>query len=223
MTGRRRSRSTHAPASNPTSSRPTYSRLRSAAISSGPAARTRIAASGSAVRVTYDPTNEIVDAVHRRTNAPSRQMEFTWASWHRWHDDFPLSGPTVPSTLSRRRDRRPSPPLGPPSGPRDRCQGKGSRCEVPRRTNGSLSGPHLPSAGRQHAIRMIRPPRTCSAAQIARPPALSGPARPPALSAPLLRPLIRPACDWSGAWRSGGRVMHWACNRRPGSAGRGRD
>lgn len=48
---------------------------RNAEISSGPAARTMIAASGSAVRVTNDPKKEIVPADQSRTKSRSRQSD----------------------------------------------------------------------------------------------------------------------------------------------------
>ncbi len=68
-TGRRRRRSTHAPATNPTSSAATSSTARSSATSSGPALSVRIATNGRAIRVTNEPNTEIVAALHTRTNA----------------------------------------------------------------------------------------------------------------------------------------------------------
>ncbi len=58
----RRSRSTQAPATRPTSSPGTRSRVRRMATSIGPASRTRIATNGSAIRVTSEPKIEIVPA-----------------------------------------------------------------------------------------------------------------------------------------------------------------
>ncbi len=71
-TGRRRRRSTQAPAANPTSSAATRSRLRSTATSIGPAWSVRMATNGSAIRVTKLPNTEIVAAAHTRMNAPLR-------------------------------------------------------------------------------------------------------------------------------------------------------
>src|SRR3954454_9553516 len=71
-TGRRRSRSTHAPATNPTTSAATSSSERRIATSTGPALSVRMATNGSAILVTNDPNTEIVAADHTRTNAPLR-------------------------------------------------------------------------------------------------------------------------------------------------------
>ena len=72
-TGRRRSRSTQAPATNPTSSAATRSSERRTAISIGPARSVSIATNGSAIRVTNDPKTETVAADHTRTNARLRR------------------------------------------------------------------------------------------------------------------------------------------------------
>ncbi len=53
---------------------PRISQARIAAISSGPAPRTRIAAKGSAVRVTREPKIETVAALNTRTKAGLRQI-----------------------------------------------------------------------------------------------------------------------------------------------------
>ena len=71
-TGRRRRRSTHAPATSPNTSAAPSSRPRRTAISRAPEPRTRIAASGRAIRVTSDPKIEIVAADQTRTNAELR-------------------------------------------------------------------------------------------------------------------------------------------------------
>ena len=72
-TGRRRRRSTHAPATSPKTSVAISSMLRRIATSTAPEPRTRMAASGSAMRVTSDPKIEIVAALHTRTKAWLRQ------------------------------------------------------------------------------------------------------------------------------------------------------
>ena len=58
--GRRRTRSTHAPANKPTRSTARLDETTMSAIWFGPAPRTRSATSGTAVRVTTDPSSEIV-------------------------------------------------------------------------------------------------------------------------------------------------------------------
>ncbi len=58
--GLRRSRSTHAPAKSPTSSTARLAATTSMAISKGPAPRTSSATSGTAVRVTTEPSSETV-------------------------------------------------------------------------------------------------------------------------------------------------------------------
>lgn len=75
MIGRRRSRSTHAPAASPMISAATCSAARIAEISSGPACNTRIAANGRAVRVMSEPKMEIVLADQTARNARSRQSD----------------------------------------------------------------------------------------------------------------------------------------------------
>ena len=75
MTGRRWSRSTHAPATRPIATPPTISNARIAATSPGPAPRTRIAANGNAVRVTSEPKIETVAALKTRRNVGLRQIE----------------------------------------------------------------------------------------------------------------------------------------------------
>ena len=72
-TGRRRRRSTHAPATSPKTSVAPSSSPRSTATSTAPEPSTRIATSGSAIRVTSDPKIEIVAAVQTRTKAWLRQ------------------------------------------------------------------------------------------------------------------------------------------------------
>ena len=73
MTGRRRSRSTQAPATSPRVSPAMSSADLIAATSAAPAPSTRIAAKGSAVRVTNDPSWEATVAAQSRTKSPSRQ------------------------------------------------------------------------------------------------------------------------------------------------------
>src|SRR6185503_474346 len=75
MIGRRRRRSTHAPANSPTMSAATCSTPRSAEMSSAPASRTRIAAHGSAVRVMSEPKIEIVAADQTVTKLRLLQSE----------------------------------------------------------------------------------------------------------------------------------------------------
>src|SRR4029079_5356836 len=75
ITGRRRSRSTHAPATRPIATPPTISNARMAATSPGPAPRTRIAANGNAARVTSEPKIETVAALKTRTKTGLRQIE----------------------------------------------------------------------------------------------------------------------------------------------------
>ena len=72
-TGRRRRRSTQAPATSPKTSVAMSSMLRRIATSIAPEPRTRIAARGSAIRVTSDPKIEIVAAAQTRTKAWLRQ------------------------------------------------------------------------------------------------------------------------------------------------------
>ncbi len=72
MIGRRRSRSTQAPAKSPTISPAMSSADRMAEISSGPAARTRIAAKGNAVRVISEPNTDTVLADQRARKLRSR-------------------------------------------------------------------------------------------------------------------------------------------------------
>ncbi len=67
--GRRRSRSTHAPATRPTSSTARLAEMTSTASWSGPAPSTRSATSGSAVRVTTDPSWDTVWPVHSLTKS----------------------------------------------------------------------------------------------------------------------------------------------------------
>ena len=62
--GRRRRRSTHAPATKPTSSTARLTETTSSAISVGPAPRTRSATRGTAVRVTTLPSRDTVWPVH---------------------------------------------------------------------------------------------------------------------------------------------------------------
>ena len=73
ITGRRRRRSTQAPATNPTRRAAMRSAARSAAISMGPARRVSIATNGSAMRVTNEPKTETVAALHRSMNARLRR------------------------------------------------------------------------------------------------------------------------------------------------------
>ena len=73
MIGRRRSRSTQAPATNPSVSPATSSADRRIATSPAPAPSTRMAANGSAVRVTNDPNIDTVVAAHNRAKSRSRQ------------------------------------------------------------------------------------------------------------------------------------------------------
>ncbi len=68
-TGRRRSRSTHAPATSPTMSAATRSMLRRTATSIGPASRVRMATRGRAIRVISEPKIEMLAAVQTRTKA----------------------------------------------------------------------------------------------------------------------------------------------------------
>jgi hypothetical protein len=74
-TGRRRRRSTQAPASSPNVSPATISADRKPVTSSGPAPRTRIATYGRASRVMSEPKIETVAAVHMRTNAALPQID----------------------------------------------------------------------------------------------------------------------------------------------------
>ena len=62
ITGRRRRRSTQAPATKPTSERRDQLQRRSTATSTGPRGATSIATNGSAIRVTNDPNTEMVAA-----------------------------------------------------------------------------------------------------------------------------------------------------------------
>ena len=75
MIGRRRSRSTQAPANSPTISAAICSTPRNAEMSSGPASRMRIAAHGSAVRVISDPKIEMVPAEKTARKLRFRQSE----------------------------------------------------------------------------------------------------------------------------------------------------
>ena len=68
-TGRRRSRSTQAPATRPTTSAAATSMLRRTATSIGPAPSVRIATSGRAMRVMSDPKIEMLAAAQTRTKA----------------------------------------------------------------------------------------------------------------------------------------------------------
>ena len=68
-TGRRRNRSTHAPATSPTTSAAATSMLRRSATSIAPAPSVRIATSGSATRVISEPKIETLAADHTRTKA----------------------------------------------------------------------------------------------------------------------------------------------------------
>ena len=72
-TGRRRRRSTQAPATRPKTSVAISSTARRSATSIAPEPRTRMAANGSASRVTSDPKIEIVAALQTRTKAWLRQ------------------------------------------------------------------------------------------------------------------------------------------------------
>src|SRR4029079_6179431 len=74
ITGRRRSRSTHALATRPMSTPPTISKARMAATSPGPAPSTRIAANGNAVRVTSEPKIETVAALKTRPKTGVRKI-----------------------------------------------------------------------------------------------------------------------------------------------------
>ena len=68
-TGRRRNRSTQAPATSPTTSAAATSMLRRTATSIAPAPSVRIATSGSAMRVMSDPKIEMLAAAQTRTKA----------------------------------------------------------------------------------------------------------------------------------------------------------
>ncbi len=68
-TGRRRSRSTQAPATSPKTSDAPRSTPRMRATSSAPEPRTRIATRGNAIRVMSDPKIEIVAADQTRMKA----------------------------------------------------------------------------------------------------------------------------------------------------------
>ena len=80
MTGRRRSRSTHAPARNPTSSTARLADTTISAISVGPAPSTSSATSGTAVRVTTEPTSEIVCPTHSFMKSACRQRDVVIAA-----------------------------------------------------------------------------------------------------------------------------------------------
>ena len=110
ITGRRRSRSTHAPATNPTSRAATRSTARSAAISMGPARRVSIATNGSAMRVTNEPKTETVAALHRSMNArlrrsPGRGAPRAWAGPDRAAGRGSPAEPTRHGTFGRGRPR----------------------------------------------------------------------------------------------------------------------
>src|SRR4051812_18433560 len=73
--GLRGRRSTHAPAKNPTRSTARLPATTIKAISVGPAPRTRRATSGTAVRVTTDPSSETVCPVQSLRKSPCRQSD----------------------------------------------------------------------------------------------------------------------------------------------------
>src|SRR4051794_25292936 len=74
-TGRRRIRSTHAPAKSPTSRTARLCATMTSAISSGPASNNRIATSGTAVRVTTEPSEDTVCPVHSFMKSECRQSD----------------------------------------------------------------------------------------------------------------------------------------------------
>src|SRR4029077_15161334 len=73
--GRRRRRSTHAPAKSPTRSTARLAATIRSAICSGPAPSTRSATSGTAVRVTTDPSSETVWPAHSFLKSALRQSD----------------------------------------------------------------------------------------------------------------------------------------------------
>jgi len=73
--GRRRSRSTHAPAKNPTSRTARLAATTSNAISNGPAPSTRRATSGTAVLVTTEPSSDTVCRSHSFMKSECRHRE----------------------------------------------------------------------------------------------------------------------------------------------------
>jgi hypothetical protein len=73
MIGRRRSRSTHTPATSPKQIPASTSDAVTNATCSGRACRYRIAVNGNAVRPTSEPNTEIVCPAHSRTKSGCRQ------------------------------------------------------------------------------------------------------------------------------------------------------
>src|SRR5690242_16512426 len=79
--GRRASRSTHAPARKPTSRTARLPATTRAAISFGPAPRTRTASSGIAVRVTTDPSSDTVWPAQSFMKSACRQSVVVGMGW----------------------------------------------------------------------------------------------------------------------------------------------